>query len=197
MKQKITIRVHSKLWTKFSDVADDLGLRRDAVFSRILGNELTRLHQELRGRRLSEKGKSEIRAHLKTLPLQQTSIQVSQHVADALRDVVEEHNLNRDSVINRILLFFVSPERFLDSIELKPFIEFERLSDGKDVRMSPLERIEDAIKSPFDLISETLEDIGQDGVYLVHLRYPLFGMTCYCEDSELPSVFKDLDLRDL
>lgn len=192
---KITVRVATKLWTKLTDLAHETGFKRDALFSRVLGNELRELASELNGRTLSEKAKREVNSHLKNLDLTQTSIQLDELVVGQLNEIVRIHNLNRDSVINRVLLFFVASDTFLNALDLEPVVteDIFRVTEAEiAVPLSPLETIRNVVSDPFYVIRTVLQHAGEKGVYAVALPNQLFGLTCYCNDLELPSNYDEL-----
>lgn len=164
---------------KLTEHIQILGLRRDQYLSRVLRNELQRLHDYPAN---SEK----VYGYL----VKQASIAQNRHryalsldadVVKGLADVCDKKRLVRDSFLNRFF-FYLSFGYFND--------------DEKKIRPSPLEEAEGYLYDPtFDVRDDKLKKAGYD-LYRGDLPKTRFEF-CFMNDEEHREATTEISLEDL
>lgn len=190
-KTKMTFKAHSELWDKFSRMMDSHFIRRDGFLNHVLGIETSQIEMELNGLKLSQSVKDYISSNFKAMKTIQVSIQLDDSVAERFNAVIKEHNLVRDSVLNRLLMYLWSADGFLDEIEVpRTIVDIEDLDETPT---SPVKAITELINDPMKAIRKYKEDEDNLGIYnSLDLRQKYPGFIVYMEEVYLPENIDSL-----
>lgn len=180
-KTKITFKVHTELWSKFSKSLDSSFIRRDSFLSHVLGIESSHIKKSLKGLKLSRPVKAYISREFKMLNTTQVSIQLDEEVAQSFNAIIKEHNLVRDAVLNRLLMYLWSADGFLDAIEVPRIID-----EKEEVPTSPVKAIAELIDDPLKTLRNHKDEDGY-GIYnSIDLLREYPGFICYMDEEYLP-----------
>jgi len=193
---KMTARLFAPMYADFDRQMTNTFIRRDAFLDQVLANEVPRIKANLAGKRLSQAAHRYVAGELKRLslgrkdspPLKQVSIQVRHSTVEALRQVVEEHNLVRDAVINRLIAFLRSSDGLLDSLGLPKRVTANRRNGTDDMPTSPLRAIEETQWDPFYYLRASCETVHGCGMWDLPLPKQIHGLTCYMADEDVPGT---------
>ncbi len=191
---KMTAKILPPLYWAFTRQVRDALLLRDAFLDRVIANEIPHIKSDLKGLRMSDEAKRYVSRELdrlsgKETPLHPVSITVRATTADALREVVHEHNLCRDSLINWIIILLRSTDALLDLLDLPKSTSSTRWTEGMPT--SPLQAIEATQWDPFYYLRSACVMRHGCGLYsLLHsLPLPkLNGFACYLPDEVVPKT---------
>lgn len=192
---KITAKILPSVYWAFTRQVRDALLLRDAFLDRVIANEISHIKLDLKGLKMSDEAKRYVSSELDRLPgkgkkLHPVSITVRSTTADALREVVKEHNLCRDSLINWIIILLRSTDKLLDLLDLPKSVSTTRGTD--DMPTSPLQAIEAAQWDPFYYLrsaSQTQYHCGLYTLLIKALHLPqLNGLSCYLPDEMVPKT---------
>jgi len=191
---KLTAKLHAPMYNAFDRQLSEALLRRDAFLDRMICQEIPHLRKELDGKRLSTEANRYISHCLKGLggknaaPLRQVSIAVRHDTAEALRAVVEEHNLVRDAFLNRLIVLLRSSDKFLVAMGLPRRVKWNRHDGTQGMATSPLCAIEETISDPFYYLRAACEAQYECGLNLVEFPVELIGLYCYLPDDQVPGT---------
>lgn len=217
-KQKISFKASEVLLKLFNEKLLNLPISKDLFLNNLIRTECEHLASDLQGKRLTDEGKGIIAGHLKHIKngTRQVSVVVDAEVAARLNEVVAEHNIVRDSFLNRILYFLLLTEPLRKLLQLPAEIDLishhrglEKTSGGflyEMVPMSPIEWLAQVLADPFRYLREVrVNAIAEQGggreeqeeaekLYLIPMPEKLLGFTCYAEDSSLPgtNLYKEI-----
>jgi len=179
-------------------------LRRDAFLDKVIAQEIPHLREDLKGKRLSDAANRYISHSLKRLGgnkaggLLQVSIAVKHETANALRSVVEEHNLVRDAFLNRLIVLLRSSDMFLKALDLPTRIQWNRRDGTEDMPMSPLRTIEETLWDPFYYLRAACQTSHGCGLHLLQFPQQLVALSCYLDDEQVPGTqaYRERDEED-
>jgi hypothetical protein len=187
-KPAISFMVPPKLWNSFKAQTDSLFLSRAPFLNYMLKRELVHLREDLSGTTLTTRAKRYISGELKRQgPNTSVNIEVEPETADALRAAVAEHNLVRDAVMCRLIIFLRSTDALLKHLDI-PRVANDRWlgSSLEEMPASPLAAMEAVRDDPLFYIRSYLRDRYQCGVYRVDL--PVTWAACCLEDELVPGT---------
>lgn len=200
---KLTAKLYEPMYIDFDRRLSDALLRRDAFLDRMIEQEITHLHEDLDGKRLSNEANRYISRRLKATGgergrLRQVSIAVKPTTADALREAVEEHNLVRDAFLNRLIVFLRSSDDVLKALGLNTRVRAGRADGSEDMPTSPLRVIEETLADPLYYLRAQCHERYECGLHLLRFPEQLTGFSCYLSDDEVPSTlaFKERQKKD-
>jgi len=189
---KITAKIHPKIWERFSNEAESMFLKKAAYLDHLIGIETKHLKADMEGCVLSKQAKRFIAGELKRKDPINVNIEVRQLTSDALKLVVDEHNLVRDAFINRLLYFFCAPDTLMLSIDVPTTVR-NLNSLGGNLPMSPARALAWIHDDPLFYLRETLRE-GQSGIYNVGLL-GLEWMACFIDDKFVPGTAAFLEQK--
>lgn len=201
---KLTAKVFPPVLWAFDRQMSDALLRRDAFLDRVIAQEIPNVRADLAGLRNSDKAKRHISRCLNmmggagTPKLQQVSIAVLSSTANALRDLVEQHNLCRDALVNWIIVMLRSTDSLLKVLELPKTVSWRWSSGLEDAPTSPMKMIEAVQWDAFYYLREACQQRHGCGLYNLPLGQSLRGFQCYLDDEWVPTTdgFKAREARD-
>lgn len=210
---KLTAKLYAPMYADFDRQLSDALLRRDAFLDRMIWQEVPHLREDLGGKRLSNEANRHISHSLKALggkkapPLRQVSIAVRHETAEALRAVVEEHNLVRDAFLNRLIALLRSSDKLLKALDLPTRVHWGRQDGTEDMPTSPLRAIEETLWDPFYYLRAACQKHYGCGLHLLEFPVEFMGLYCYLADDQVSGTqaYKDraeenklllLDLED-
>lgn len=196
---KLTAKVFAPMYADFDRQLSAALLRRDAFLDRMISQEVPHLREDLKGKRLSPEANRHISHSLKRLggrnaqPLRQVSIAVRHETAEALRAVVEEHNLVRDAFLNRLIALLRSSDKFLKALGLPNHIRRNRSDGTEDMPTSPLRAMEEVLRDPFYYLRAAIQTHYGCGLHALEFPVELTGLYCHLDDDQVPgtSAYKD------
>jgi hypothetical protein len=188
MPAAISFNVPEKLWDQFRSQAARLDLLYSGFLGNVLERELPSLRQELAGLKLSTRAKRHIAGAVKRTGTKSVNIEVTQETADALRAALAEHNLVRDAVMSRLVLFLRSSDALLKELEVPRTLGRNR-ADGclEDMPLSPMRAMEAVRDDPFFYLRHHIEAQWGCGLYRVNVA-GLDWAACYLPDDEVPGT---------
>lgn len=193
-KVKISLRVHTELFSKFTDEVTSLSLKRDEMLERLIVREMPELRKELNGKKLSKKAATHISTALKGMNVKTVSIALSSETAKFLKEICNETGVLKDPFINRLILFFLSEDPLLNTLE----IEKDIYNSGQSApfSISPLKALQEAMYDPFHYLRTQCEE-KYSAFYLI--RIPKLntseyydGFSCFIEEQDTQS-FDELE----
>lgn len=201
---KLSAKIYPPVLWAFDRQLTSALLRRDAFLDRVIGLEISSIEADLKGQRNTDPARRHISRCLsmmggsKTGPLHPISIAVRKTTAEALRRVVDEHNLCRDSLINWIIVLLRSTDALLDALELPKEVSGSWTSGLSRVPTSPLGMIEAAQWDPFFYLRSACEARHGCGLYNLPLPPQLMGFQCVLDEDRVPNTeaFKQREARD-
>ena len=201
---KISAKIYPPVLWAFDRQLNSALLRRDAFLDRVIGLEIANIEVDLAGKRNTDTARRYISRCLnmlggaKTGPLQQVSIAVRKTTAEALRRVVDEHNLCRDGLINWIIVLLRSTDALLDTLGLPKKVSGRWASGLEGVPTSPLGMIEAAQWDPFFYLREACRERYGCGLYDLPLPPHWMGFQCIVDEDHVPNTeaFKLREVRD-
>jgi hypothetical protein len=191
---KLSVHFFEPMYVDFDRQMEEALLRRDAFLDRVIAREIEHIRYDLEGKRNSAKANRYIAGKLKSLggnnapPLKQVSIAVRHSTADALRAVVEEHNLVRDALINWIVTLLRSSDQLLRSLELPSHVGSFRGDGTQDMPTSPIKAIMETQWDPFYYLRVSCQNRHGCGLYALPLFGQLHGFSCYLPDEDVPKT---------
>ncbi len=192
---KITVKIYDKLLTAFNRDIDTLFLKRDAFLNQMIRIETEYLAMDMEGKRLSVRAKRHIAGSLKQLGTTTVNIVVDQTVSDALKAVVDESNIVRDSFINRMLWLLRGGDALLKYLDLPTYItgsEFERFIPAA-MPTAPLKAMGAVQSDPLHYLRIACEERHNTGLYLLDLPNKFTGMACWIDDRYVPGTSSYID----
>ena len=191
---KMTAKINPTIYWAFTRQVREALLLRDAFLDRVIANEIQHIKSDLKGLKMSDEAKRYVSSKLigksgKKDQLHQVSITVRTTTAAALREVVNEHNLYRDSLINWIIILLRSTNPLLNLLDLPNSVSSVRGTD--DMPTSPLQAIEAAQWDPFYYLRTACEQRHGCGLYsMPHTRDlpQLHAYSCYLPDEIVPKT---------
>jgi len=191
---KLSVHFFEPMYVDFDRQMDEALLRRDAFLDRVISREIEHIRYDLEGKRNSAKANRYIAGKLKSLggnnapPLKQVSIAVRHSTAEALRMVVEEHNLVRDALVNWIVTLLRSSDQLLKSLGLPTHVGSFRGDGTQDMPTSPIRAIMETQWDPFYYLRAACHDRNECGLYALPLDEKLLGFSCYLPDEDVPKT---------
>jgi hypothetical protein len=191
---KISVHFFAPMYLDFDQQMEEALLRRDAFLDRVISREVEHIHSDLEGKVNSPNANRYIAGKLKSLggrnapPLRQVSIAVRHSTADALRKVVEEHNLVRDALINWIVTLLRSSDQLLKSLDLPNTVNASLRYGTQDMPSSPIKAIMETQWDPFHYLRSSCQARHDCGLYSLPLPEQLHGFSCYLPDEEVPKT---------
>jgi hypothetical protein len=191
---KLTAKLYAPMYADFDRQLSNALLRRDAFLDRVIWQEIPYLREDLMGKRLSVEANRHISAQLKSLggksapPLKQVSIAVRHETAEALRAVVEEHNLVRDAFLNRLLALLRSSDKLLEALGLPSRVTWNRRDGTEDASTSPLRSIEETLSDPFHYLRSACHSRYGYGLHMLEFPVEFMGLYCFMDDDQVPGT---------
>lgn len=191
---KLTVRFFGPMYADFKRQLGTYLLQRDAFLDRVIAQEIPYLREDLQGKVLSQAAHRFISSELKnlgrpdlnrTLIQQQVSIAVRPETAEALRAVVQDHNLVRDAFLNRLVALLRSSKRLLDALDLPHSVTSFRKDGTEDMPTSPLKTFEVTLADPFHYLRAACHERYQCGLYALPFPRKLQALSCYLSDEEV------------
>lgn len=191
---KLTARLFAPLYADFDKQMSAALLRRDAFLDQVFAGEIRHLREDLEGKRQSNQAHRHVAGLLKSLggkdapPLTQVSITVRVSTAEALRSVVKDHNVVRDSLINWILVLLRSNDSVLDALDLPKRVSWGRRDGTQDMPTSPLKAIEETQHDPFYYLRAACWERHGTGLYNMELPKRFWAFSCFLGDEWVPGT---------
>lgn len=193
-QQKISFRVSEALLKLFNEELLKLPISKDLFLNNLIRTECEHLAADLDDKVLSKEAKSIISDHLKHMKgsTRQVSVVVDTEVAARLNEIVAEHNIVRDSFLNRIFYFLLLTRRLREDLNLPEEIDLINLHTANEkkcggiisetIPTSPFMWLAQVLADPFRYLREELSRTMEEGenLYLIPMRQ--IGFTCYVED---------------
>lgn len=146
--------------------------------------ELKNLREDLAGLRLSTRAKRHISGQLKRTGAKSVNIEVEPETARALRAAVAEHNLVRDAVMCRLIIFLRSNRDLLKYLDVPRYATSKGIDIGlEQMPASPLGAMEAVRDDPLFYVRSHVPAGWECGVYRVQLPRSLDWAACYLEDE--------------
>lgn len=188
-KAAISFNAPPKLWAAFKKQTDELFLSRAPFLDYMVASELPHLRAELDGLKLSLRAKRHIAGAMKRTGPVSVNIEVRPETASALREATQAHNLVRDAVMARLLLFLRSTDAFLKYLEV-PRLASSRGTDAflEEMPSSPLKAMEAVRDDPLFYVRHHVEFAWEKGIYRVPLPRQLDWAACYLADEDIPGT---------
>ena len=204
---KITAMISTKLLATFNRDIDRLFLKRDAFLNQMISVETGHLAEDLKGKRLSAKGRRYIAGELKRVGTTPVNIKVEKAVANALNEVVKETNIVRDAFINRMLWLLRGGTALLDYLDLPKFVTYSEFEEYVPDPMptAPLEAMHSVQRDPLYYLRLGCEERHHTGLYLLPLPPKLNGLECWIDDAlvagtdsyiDADALLKEIDALD-
>lgn len=208
--QKVSFKISEVLLKRFTEDISNLPISRDLFLNNLIKIECEHLAADLHGKRLSEDARAVIAHQLRYIKMgtKQVSVVIDTEVATRLNEIVENHNIVRDSFINRIFYFLLLTEPLRKRLKLPDEIDLisaHAISEGRNeilletIPMSPFKWLAQVLADPFRYLREELSRINDEEnekkLYLLPMPKNLLGFTCYEEDLFLPGTdtYKRID----
>lgn len=189
---KLTAKLYAPMYADFEQQLSSALLGRDAFLDRMIVQEIPHLREDLQGKRLSVDANRYVSNKLKALgangSLRQVSIAIRIETAEALRTVVEEHNLVRDAFLNRLVALLRSSDKLLDALGLPTRVTWNRRDGTEDASTSPLRAIEETLSDPFYYLRSACQSRYGCGLYTLEFPAELESLTCFMEDDQVPGT---------
>jgi len=191
---KLTMSLYTPVYELFDRQLAAALLRRDAFLDRVIAIEVPNVRRDLQGLRNSSAARREIAGKLKQLggnraaPLTTVSMTFRKTTAEALRDLVAEHNLCRDGLINWIIMLLQSRAALLDTLELPKRIAGSWSEGLEGVPTSPLAMIESTLSDPLFYLREACQAKHGCGLYSLPLPTSLHAFQTYLPDEWVPKT---------
>jgi len=186
---KLTARFYGPMFEAFDQQMASALLRRDAFLDKVITIEVSNLRADLQGIRLSDKAHRYISQTLVNMggrQLKQTSLSVRRTTAEALREVVKDHNLVRDAFLNLLITLLRSSDEILNHLDLPQRVGAVRGTE--DMPTSPLRAIEEAQADPLYYLRVGCEERHGCGLYRHILPKELHAFSCYLPDDQVPGT---------
>lgn len=191
---KLTAKFFEPMFVDFDLQLSKSLIRRDAFLDRMIWQEIPHLSEDLKGKRLSNEANRYISRSLKGLggkkapPLKQVSFAIKHETSEALRAVVEKHNLVRDAFLNRLITLLRASDNLLRSLDLPTEVEWARNDGTEDVPTSPLRTIEYTLADPFFYLRAACHKRHGCGLHVLELPIQYAGFYCYLDDQDIPGT---------
>jgi len=187
----ITVHLFAPMYAAFDQQMTDLHLQRDAFLDHIVANELIHLREDLVGKKLSPKANRYISQSLKSMGddlLKKKSFKIRHSTAAALNQVVEDHNLVRNSFFNLLMALLRSSDQLLERLDLPTRVSRFRDDGTEDMPTSPLLGIREIQRDPLYYLRSACQHRHGTGLYDMELRPALHGFACYLTDEHVPGT---------
>jgi hypothetical protein len=195
---KITIKIWAPLHLTFSNALEKRFIKRDAFLNHMIMQELPHIESELAGLKQSDVAKRHVSSQLSQLDLKTVNVVVDKSVAERLSSLVQKSNLVRDALLNRIILFLLSPDWLLQHFDIPKTVDSPRFHSAESMPTSPLGAIRSVLYDPMFYLRIDVHNSGERSLYLLQLPdingIDLTGLTCYLNDSFVPET-KDFEQR--
>lgn len=191
---KLSVHFFHPMYVDFDRQMKEALLRRDAFLDRVIAREIEHIRYDLEGKKNSATANRYIAGKLKSLggdkapPLKQVSIAVRHSTAEALRQVVSDHNLVRDALINWIVALLRSSDQLLNSLDLPTTVSSFRSNGTQDMPTSPIKAIMETQWDPFYYLRAACQGRHACGLYAMPLPTQLVGLSCYLPDEDVPKT---------
>ncbi len=191
---KLTAKLFEPMYKRFDSQLSSALLRRDAFLDRMIWQEIPHIREDLKGKKLSTNANRYISHSLKglggkeTKPLKQVSIAVRHETAVALNNMVKDHNLVRDAVLNRLIALLRSSDKLLVALGLPNRVRWNRDDGTEDMPTSPLRAIEDTLCDPLYYLRAACKERHGCGLHLLAFPPEFMGLTCYLDDDQVPGT---------
>jgi len=184
---KITVKIYEPLLKAFNEKIEDNFIKRDAFLNHMLKSEVSHLAEEMKGLKLSGCARRYISGELKRLGTKTINVVVDKETSEKLQSVVKQTNMVRDAFVNRLILLLLSPDGFLEMLDLPNEIEDKYFSSAEKMPTSPMKGIESIVFDPLFYLRLETEQQGK-GLYLLELSPKLMGLSCYINNSGVPGT---------
>ena len=191
---KLTAKLFAPMYKDFDRQLLKALLRRDAFLDRMIWQEIPHIREDLKGKKLSTDANRYISHSLKSLggkeadPLKQVSIAVRHKTAEALNNVVKDHNLVRDAVLNRLITLLRSSDKLLTALDLPKRVRSGRNDGTEDMPTSPLRAIEETLHDPLYYLRAACKEHYGCGLHLLDFPSQFVGLSCYLDDEQVPTT---------
>jgi hypothetical protein len=188
---KISARILAPMMVNLEKQLSQAFLKRDAFLDHVLFTEVDHIRRDLEGKKMSFKANRHIANRLNRMDkrdLRPMSIKVRKSTAEALRSVVDDHNLVRDALINRVLMLLRASDRVLKYLELPPYVNSRNIKGVEDMPCGPLRIITETMWDPFYYMRAACEETHECGLYDLPLPKELWGFSCYLSDEDVPNT---------
>lgn len=183
-KSAISFRIPTRLWEAFKAQTDSLFLSRAPFLDYMVRRELANLREELAGLKQSTRAKRHIAGVLKRQDLTSVNIEVQPETADALREATAAHNLGRDALMSRLVIFLRSTDALLRHLEVPLAVQRHGVGISlEDMPTSPLGAMEAVRDDPFFYVRAHVEHIHGCGIYRAPLPRSVDWAACYLPDE--------------
>lgn len=185
-KTAISFKVPPPLWEAFKTQTEELFLSRAPFLDYMVRREVAHLREELSELKLSGRAKRHISGAMKRMGPVSVNIDVAPATADALREVVVDHNLVRDAFMSRLIIFLRSTDALLKHLELP--CKATSLPGGaslEEMPASPMRAMEAVRDDPMCYVRSHVEEIWGCGIYRVALPRAMDWAACYLPDDEV------------
>jgi len=158
--------------------------------------EIPHIKSELAGKKLSEKAKKYITQKLKDMDkgTHTVSVLLEADVNAELNELVTEANLNRDSLINRLMYFFLMTDSLRSRLGIPSHAVINNgfgMERGAIVfdepSISPLAWLKEVFSDPLVHLRRALME-SYECMYLIQLPERFVGLTCYADYENLPGT---------
>src|SRR5690606_24942907 len=143
-----------KLLEKFDEQMKANFFKKDAFLNNLFRVELPQLRKELFGLKQSNEAKRYISGELKRKGTKTINVVVDKDISALFDQIVEESNLHRDAVINRMMLLLLAPDSLLNRMTIPSDQETEVKNENGEYEIE-LSRLPSA---PLKCISCVLDD---------------------------------------
>lgn len=191
---KISASFFAPMFASFEQQMDQAFIKRDAFLDQVIASELRHVRKDLEGKKLSAKANRYISGCLKKLGgadagrLKQVSLKVRNSTAEELRSVVQDHNLVRDALMNRIVSLLRSSDKLLKVLGLPNRIQGLRTDGTQDMPTGPVRAVLETMADPFYYLRASCEQTHECGLYDLPFPAELHGFACYLPDTEVPNT---------
>jgi hypothetical protein len=182
--RKISFMVPTGLWCSFKKQSDNLFLARAPFLDHVISRELPHVRADLGPRRLSLRAKRHISGELKKQGAKSVNIAVREETALELSKVVDDHNLVRDALMCRLIIFLRSSDALLKFLEV-PTVINGRHGTLQMMAMSPMKAMEELRDDPLYYVRHYVRENSECGIYDVALPQAYDWAACWIDDKDV------------
>ncbi|KJS04731.1 MAG: hypothetical protein VR73_13800 [Gammaproteobacteria bacterium BRH_c0] len=185
--QRQSFMIPAVLWERFSEQAKSLCLSIAPFLDHVISHELEHVSADLKGLRNNNTAKRVIGGELKRVGSKSVNIAIEPSTIERLNAVIEEHNIARNALISRILLFLRCPDVLCNILEIPEEVEVRYLHlQLEGMPTAPMSAMRAVYQDPFFYLRHYVQANWGEGLYRVELPAQLNFAACYLSDEDNP-----------
>jgi adenylate kinase family enzyme len=195
---KITVRLIDVLNNRLNKHISNCFIKRDQFVAHLIKTQFPSIRSAFHNKKLSLKAKRFISGNIKRGDTKLVNIQIDKDIAQELNQLVNEHNLVRDALINRIIFFAIADTKILKTMRIPTTIEdIAPLSEFLiTLPIAPFNMMKEITYDPLFFLKEAFNAVHLESLYLIDFQN--FGfkndlrtisqLSCYIEDDQVPGT---------